>query len=140
MYLFVDYEAQPPIFRLTPRGEGVTPTGAVSSASCPAEDLRPADKGLIGVGSVLGALILALAGYVVYRYCPWVICCWSRAGKGEQGEAKPTPKPVGTQTKPDTSQTPHDGGENRSNGAGETTGREGVQKRPEPKNPPINYR
>ncbi|KAK3900292.1 hypothetical protein C8A05DRAFT_36076 [Staphylotrichum tortipilum] len=137
VYLFVDYDATPPIFRLTPRGEGVVPTGAVSSAPCPAEGLRPADKGLIGVGSVLGALILGLVGYAVYRCYPW-----AGAGKGQGGEGSPPPELAREQGKAATNQTPPDGKGNGSGGAAATTGSRGVEKRRAvaSTNPAINDR
>jgi hypothetical protein len=66
VYLFVDYDAQPPVFRLTARSPNALAPVAVSSASCRG-GLSAEDKGLIGLGSALGALILGLLAYVLYR-------------------------------------------------------------------------
>lgn len=73
--LFVDYDHKPAIFRLTPQPvEEVEETTSfiVSSAACPATSgLSPTEKGLIGVGSVLGALVLALVVYLLRRFYWW---------------------------------------------------------------------
>ncbi len=66
VYLFVDYDAQPPVFRLTPRDSTVPAVVAVSSASCPG-GLTPEKKGLISLGAVLGALVIGLLVYALYR-------------------------------------------------------------------------
>ncbi|KAL2136888.1 hypothetical protein VTI74DRAFT_614 [Chaetomium olivicolor] len=65
VYLYVDYDAG--IFRLAPQALEVTTPVPVSSASC-ATILSPSDKGLIGVGSVVGALLLCLLAYATYRF------------------------------------------------------------------------
>ncbi|KAK4031426.1 hypothetical protein C8A01DRAFT_21342 [Parachaetomium inaequale] len=82
VYLFVDYEAKTPNFRLTPLPPGLTATAAVSSASC-STGLSASDKGLIGVGSVLGAIILGGLLYGLYRYC------WGPGAKSSKKKPKP---------------------------------------------------
>ena len=97
--MFVDYDAQPPVFQLMPRAQEATPLVAVSSVSCKG-DLSPSDKGLIAVGSVLGALIAGLLAYVLYRF--WVLA----KARIQSSPNPPTTSPPGNEG----GTTPHMGG------------------------------
>lgn len=77
VYVFVDYEANPPIFKLAPLTSGPTAPAAVSSASC-STGLSVEDKGLIAMGSVLGAIIAGGLLFALYRYC------WARQTPAEK--------------------------------------------------------
>jgi hypothetical protein len=86
VYLFVDEESG--TFKLAPQAPEVTTPVPVSSASCTTA-LSPSDKGLIAVGSVLGASIIGLIVYALYRRF------WPRttAGTVQQEETPPSPPP-----------------------------------------------
>ncbi|KAJ4291301.1 hypothetical protein N0V88_006305 [Collariella sp. IMI 366227] len=84
--LFVDYDQEPAIFRLTSQPVEETTSFVVSSALCPANTgLSPTEKGLIGVGSVLGALVLALVIYLLRRLYWWRA---TRKSKKEAGSVR----------------------------------------------------
>jgi hypothetical protein len=86
VYLFVDEQCG--IFKLAPQAPEVTTPVPVSSAACTSA-LSPSDKGLIAVGSVLGALIVALAAYAVFRR-------FRPAGTVQTEENTPSPNTPGT--------------------------------------------
>ncbi len=99
--------------------------------------MRPADKGLIGVGSVLGALILGLLGFAVYRYFPR-----ASAGKGKGCKNSPPPELADDEGQQPPNQAPQVVKGDGLGGAEGTTGTSVVKEEPvaPPKKPKVNYR
>ncbi|KAK4182894.1 hypothetical protein QBC35DRAFT_139597 [Podospora australis] len=72
VYLFVDYEAGK--FFLAPQNLEATTSSPISSSACKnssnttSTGLTTTEKVLIAVGTLLGVLLLAIAGFVLYRW------------------------------------------------------------------------
>lgn len=79
VYLFVDYEARK--FYMAPQNLEATTSSPISSSSCKSppittnKDSNSTEKAVIVVGSLLGALIIAIIGYLLYK--------WRRSTRGE---------------------------------------------------------
>ncbi|KAK4652735.1 hypothetical protein QC762_500605 [Podospora pseudocomata] len=66
VYLFVDYDAGK--FYMAPLNSEAGAVLPVATGTCPSGGLTATEKGLIALGAVLGALVLAILAWAIYRW------------------------------------------------------------------------